>query len=47
MIRDMCDLIKAPPSPEKDGRAAPAHSNDEIAAIIARQGSPLAGLEFV
>ena len=31
MIKDMRDLIKAPPSPPKDGRAAPVLGNDEIA----------------
>ena len=46
MIKDMRDLIKAPPSPPKDGRAAPVFGNDEIAALVTRQGSPLAGLEF-
>ena len=46
LIKDVCDSIKAPSSPLKNGQAATALGSDEIAALIQRQGSPLAGLEF-
>ena len=42
----MCDSIKVPPSPLKNGQSATALGSDEVAALMQRQGSPLAGLEF-
>ena len=46
LIKDVRDSIKAPSSPLKNGQAATALGSDEIAALIHRQGNPLAGLEF-
>ena len=42
LIKDVRDSIKAPSSPLKNGQVATALGSDEIAALMQRQGSPLA-----